>query len=160
MITYLEMHEPPRGAGRAAPRGADVVQAHAPTVAFYRFLYDTVGAPWGWTDRRLLSDADLGAIIQHPDVAVHVLYLDGTPAGFAELDARARPDVQLAYFGLMPEFIGRGLGLFFLDWTIRKAWQARPGRLWVHTCTLDHPNALPLYRRIGFTPYRREEVSA
>ena len=160
VITYLEMHGPPSRAARTVPQGARVMQAHAPTVAFYRFLYDTVGGPWGWKDRRLLSDADLAAIVQHPDVAVHVLYLDGTPAGYAELDARTRPDVQLAYFGLVPGFIGRGLGSFFLDWTIREAWRAGPERLWVHTCTLDHPSALPIYQRMGFVPYKREEVAA
>lgn len=160
-ITYLEMHAPPPPeTARAAPRGTVIMQAHAPTVAFYRFLYDTVGAPWNWKDRRLLSDPALRAIIEHPDVHVHVLYVDGTPAGFAELDARKRPDVQIAYFGLMPDFIGRGLGTFFLDWTIRKAWQQAPERLWVHTCTLDHPSALPLYRRMGFVPYRQEKTSA
>ncbi|MGI9174602.1 MAG: GNAT family N-acetyltransferase [Rhodothermales bacterium] len=159
-ITYLEMNAPPSAPERATPRGVTIMQAHAPTVTFYRFLYDTVGEPWQWKDRRLLDPDDLRAIIEHPDVEVHVLYFDGTPAGYAELDARKMPDVQLAYFGLMPEFIGRGLGTFFLDWAIRKAWERAPERLWVHTCTLDHPSALPLYKRMGFAPYKQEEIPA
>lgn len=153
VTTYLEMTTPPAGAPVAAPEGARVMQAHRPTVAFYRFLYDTVGGPWSWTDRRRFHDDALRAIIQHPAVSVHVLYADGTPAGFSELDARRWPEVQLAYFGLMPPFLGRGLGRFLLDWTVREAWRRGPARLWVHTCTLDHPGALPLYRRAGFVPF-------
>jgi GNAT superfamily N-acetyltransferase len=103
-----------------------------------------------------LSDAALAAIVQDPAVAVHVLYQRGTPAGYAELDFRSPPDVQLAYFGLLPDFIGQGLGGAFLDWVIREAWQHDPYRLWVHTCTLDHPRALPVYRQHGFVPYKRE----
>ena len=157
-ITYLDMHAPPEAVPLPVPEGVDIRRAYRPTVAFYRFLYDTVGAPWQWTDRRKLDDAALGALIQHEDVAIHVLYVDGTPAGYAELDYRHRPDVELTYFGLMPGFTGRGLGRFFLDWTIREAWRHTPERLWVHTCTLDHPAALSLYEKMGFVPYKREKA--
>ena len=69
-----------------------------------------------------MKPADLCSIIERPDVEVRMLYVDGTLTGYAEPDARKGLDVQLAYFGLMPDFIGRGLGTFFLDWAIRKAW--------------------------------------
>ncbi len=136
------------------------MRAAPPTVAFYRFLYDTVGAPWRWTDRQELDDEALRVLVQHPEIAVYVLYHHGTPAGFAELDLRRPPDVQLVYFGLMPAFIGRGLGSFFLDWAIREAWRHEPQRVWVHTCTLDHPRALPLYEKAGFARYKQEVVPA
>jgi GNAT superfamily N-acetyltransferase len=86
---------------------------------------------------------------------VHVLWVDGSPAGYAELDLRQPPDIELAYFGLMPEYFGRGLGKLFLSWTIDEAFRRNTPRFWVHTCTLDHPAALNAYRRVGFTAYKR-----
>ena len=66
------------------------------------------------------------------------------------------PSIELAYFGLMPEFIGKGLGKFFLNAMIDRAWAHKPKRVWLHTCTLDHPQALAVYQRAGFTPYKQE----
>ena len=121
------MTAPPATPPRPAPRpGLEVRVARRPSVAFYRFLYAAVGEPWTWTVRRCLSDAELAAILADPRVEVNVLWADGVPAGYAELDRRAPPDVELAYFGLMPEFIGQGLGGYLLDWAIHHAW--RPGR--------------------------------
>jgi GNAT superfamily N-acetyltransferase len=130
-----------------------VQRAHRPTVSFY--LYGTVGAGWTWTERRLLSDAALEVVIRHPKVEVDVLWHDGVPAGYAELDRRRPPDVELAYFGLIPDFIGAGLGPYLLDWAIQRAFRQQPRRLWVHTCDLDHPGALPLYEAAGFRIYDR-----
>ena len=85
-----------------------------------------------------------------------VLYAGGEPAGYAELDRRSAPDIELAYFGLLPEFIGRTLGPWLLHWAIDAAWAREPQRLWVHTCSLDHPRAIALYQRAGFVPYKQE----
>lgn len=157
VVTSLEMLAKPSAAELAPPRaGLTVVRAVRPTVSFYRYLYDTVGEPWLWSDRRKLSDEALRAIIEHAEVAVHVLYANGVPAGYVELDARDRPSTEIAYFGLMPEFIGQKLGPYLLDWGIRKAWSGGISRLWVHTCTLDHPSALGLYQRAGFRPFKRD----
>jgi len=79
------------------------------------------------------------------------------PAGYAELDRRQPLEVELAYFGLMPEFIGRGLGGFMLNWTVHRAWSSEPRRVWLHTCTLDHPQALAVYQKAGFEIYQREQ---
>ncbi|MGH6945657.1 MAG: GNAT family N-acetyltransferase [Geminicoccaceae bacterium] len=155
VVTYLEMTAPPEGAEREAPPGVLVRRALRPTVSFYRYLYHAVGADWAWTERRLMSDAELAAIVQHPAVEVNVLWAGGVPAGYAELDRRLPPDIELAYFGLVPELIGRGLGRYLLDWAIRHAWRERPRRLWVHTCDLDHPRALDVYRKAGFRIYDR-----
>jgi GNAT superfamily N-acetyltransferase len=81
---------------------------------------------------------------------MHVLHVDGTPAGFAELDRRQPDEVELVQFGLMAPFIGQGLGKWFLQWAIDKAWSYQPKRFWLHTCTLDHPAALPNYTKAGF----------
>ncbi len=153
IITYLEMRAAPANPAPALPDGVSIMQAVQPTVGFYRFLYNEVGKPWNWKDRNKLEDEALRRIIQHPEVALHVLYVQGTPAGFVELDYRKPPDAQVAYFGLMPDFIGRKLGRFFLEWAVSEAWQRKPQRLWVHTCTQDHPGALPLYEKVGFKPY-------
>jgi GNAT superfamily N-acetyltransferase len=157
VVTSLEMLAKPSADEIAPPRaGLTIMRAVRPTISFYRYLYDTVGEPWLWSDRRKLSDEALGAIIEHADVAVHVLYADGVPAGYVELDARDRDATEIAYLGMMPEFIGQKLGPYLLDWGIRKAWSGGTSRLWVHTCTLDHPSALGLYQRAGFRPFKRE----
>ncbi|MGH6902695.1 MAG: GNAT family N-acetyltransferase [Geminicoccaceae bacterium] len=161
VVTWLEMTTPPATPLRPAPRpGLEVRVARRPSVAFYRFLYAAVGEPWTWTVRRCLSDAELAVILADSGVAVNVLWADGVPAGYAELDRRAPPDVELAYFGLMPEFIGQGLGGYLLDWAIHDAWRARPRRLWLHTCDLDHPRALDLYQKLGFRIYDRRTTEA
>ena len=161
VVTWLEMTTPPATPPRPAPRpGLEVRVARRPSVAFYRFLYAAVGEPWTWTVRRCLSDAELAAILADSGVAVNVLWADGVPAGYAELDRRAPPDVELAYFGLTPQFIGQGLGGYLLDWAIHHAWRARPRRLWLHTCDLDHPRALDLYQKLGFRIYDRRATEA
>ncbi len=156
-VTYLEMRAPPRKPATPAPIGKlAILRAERPTLSFYRYLYNTVGGPWNWTERRLLDDEALARIIHDGRVEIYVLYAAGVPAGYAELDGRIEGEIELAYFGLMPEFVGRGLGGYFLDWAVSAAWIHRPERVWVHTCTLDHPRALTLYQRAGFTPYRQQ----
>lgn len=161
VVTYLEMTAPPAGPPVAAPlAGVEIRRAVAPGVPFYRKLYEAVGTPWMWTERRCLGDEELAAILGDPRVEVHLLRVAGALAGYAELDRRRPPDTELAYLGLAPEFIGIGLGCHLLDWAIRRAWRAGPRRLWVHTCDLDHPGALATYRRAGFRIFdrRREHV--
>jgi GNAT superfamily N-acetyltransferase len=127
-------------------------------VAYYRFLYNSVGKAYHWHSRGKLSDPDLAAVVQHPLNEVHVLHVDGTPAGFAELDRRNGDEIELVQFGLMPPYLGQGLGRYFLQWTIDRAWSYGPKRFWLHTCTLDHPVALPNYLKAGFTLYKEETI--
>jgi GNAT superfamily N-acetyltransferase len=156
VVSYLEMTAPPARPPRRPPRpGLEVRLARHPTVDFYRYLYATVGEPWTWVVRRWLSDAEPAATLGDPRVEVNVLWIEGVPAGFAELVRRTPADVELAYFGLMPAFIGQGLGGYLLDWAIHHAWRSRPRRLWLHTCDLDHPGALAVYQRLGFRIYDR-----
>lgn len=155
-ITYLEMLAPQQHASVPAPREILLLHAVQPTVSFYRYLYNTVGKEWLWYERRLLSDEQLRAIIHDPQVEVHVLYFAGVPAGYGELNLRDMPNIELAYFGLLPEFIGKGLGKYFLHAMIDKAWAHAPQRVWVNTCTLDHPQALAVYQRAGFVPFKQE----
>ncbi|MDE0458701.1 MAG: GNAT family N-acetyltransferase [Chromatiales bacterium] len=159
-VTYLEMTAPdrrPPAPGWTEP--VTVQRAERPPVSFYRYLYDTVGADWDWYARRRLSDDALAAIVHDDAVEVHVLYVRGVPAGYVELDRRVGDEVEIAYFGLMPDYIGRGLGPSLLGWALNLAWSYRPRRVWLHTCSLDHPGALTVYRRAGFEVYDREVVA-
>jgi GNAT superfamily N-acetyltransferase len=161
VVTWLEMLAPPRRAPSQPPAaGLEVVRALAPTVSFYRYLYDTVGADWVWVDRRLLGADELRSIIQAPTTDIRVLWSSGVPAGFAEFDTAVPGEVELAYFGLIPDFVGRGIGRFFLDWAVDHAWRLGPSRVWVHTCDLDHPRALPNYEAAGFEAYDRTTETA
>ena len=162
VVTYLEMWARPALPPLHPPLGAKLalMRAEPPSVSFYRYLYDAVGRGWRWTLRKRLGDAELRAIIEDPAVEIYVLHVGGVPAGFSELDRRRAPDIELAYFGLAPEFIGQGFGAYFLNWTVRRAWEYAPARLWVHTNTLDHPRALGLYQRLGFVVYDRETALA
>jgi GNAT superfamily N-acetyltransferase len=156
VVTYLEMTAPPAGPPVPAPMAlVEIRRVPRPRVVFYRQLYEAVGTPWMWTERRCLGDDALAAILDDPRVEVDLLRVAGVPAGYVELDRRAPPDTELAYLGLTPAFIGLGLGRHLLDWAIRRAWRAGPRRLWVHTCDLDHPGALATYRRAGFRVFDR-----
>ncbi|NUM79515.1 GNAT family N-acetyltransferase [bacterium] len=156
VTTYLEMFERPKIVFEPKP-GTSIIRAEKPTVSFYRYLYNTVGASWLWVDRRKMKDVELRMIIQDPKVEVHVLYVHGTPAGYAELDLRRPDEIELGYFGLIPDFVGQGLGKYLLMWAVDAAWKKNPQRFWVHTCSLDHPTALPLYQKCGFKIYKTEE---
>jgi len=157
-IYYLEMLAPSDRTVPPPRAGLSIVQARSPSVAYYRFLYTAVGKDYHWYSRGRLTDHELGALIQDLLDEVHVLHVDGSPAGFAELDRRSPDEIELVQFGLMSQFIGQGLGKYFLQWTIDKAWSYGPRRLWLHTCTLDHPAALPNYLKAGFTIYKEEMI--
>jgi GNAT superfamily N-acetyltransferase len=159
-VTYLEMFERPPMRALPAPLGKlALMRAESCTVSFYRYLYETVGTPWVWFERRLLSDEALAAEIQRPSTEIFVLYVGGVPAGYFELNAAEAAETELCYFGLVPDFIGRRLGPFLLNAAIEQAWSRPIERFWVHTCTFDHPRALPLYQRAGFVVYARRQVS-
>ncbi len=157
-VYYLEMLTPAQRAVPAPRDGLTVLHAQQPSVPYYRFLYNAVGQDYNWLSRRKLSDADLATVIEHPLNEVHVLYVGGSPAGFAELDRRRADEVELVQFGLMADFIGQGLGTWFLQWTIDKVWSYRPSRFWLHTCTLDHPAAVPTYQKAGFVRYKEQNI--
>jgi GNAT superfamily N-acetyltransferase len=159
VITELEMTLAPELPPlRAPPERLALLRAENPTVSFYRYLYDAVGREWLWTDRKRLSDKRLAAIIGDDHVEIYVLYVRGVPAGFGELDLRAHPDIDLAYLGLVPEYIGRGLGSYLLNWIVRRAWERAPSRFRVYTNTFDHQRALSLYQRMGFVACNRRIV--
>ena len=153
-VTFLRMDRPPSTPSLTLPADTSLVRLARPSLSFYRYLYDTVGAPHLWWLRRALPDTALAGILDDPAVSVWVLYRGGEPAGFFELDGRARPDVNLSYFGLMPFAVGRGLGRAFLRTAVDEAFAITLRGVTVNTCTADHARALPTYLRTGFKPIR------
>ena len=125
-------------------------------VAYYRFLYSEVGREWRWRDRLIMSEDELRQAISQPGVSIHVLYFEGAPAGYVELDQQAAT-VEIAYFGLRPEYTGIGLGKHLLSYAIHRAWIDGAKRVWLHTCNLDGPYALDNYLKRGFSVYKTEE---
>ena len=159
-VTYLEMFERPPPRPLPAPLGKiALLRAEQCTVSFYRYLYETVGTPWVWFERRLWSDETLAAELAKPTTEIFVLHVGGVPAGYFELDAADARQTELCYFGLTPDFIGRRLGPFLLNAAIEQAWSRPLERFWVHTCTFDHPRALPNYQRAGFVVYAQRKVT-
>jgi GNAT superfamily N-acetyltransferase len=157
IVTFLEMTaEPLHHIAPPSNLKLMLMRAENITLSFYRFLYDTVGHDYNWNDRKNLSDAELASLIHAEDVEVWVLHVGGQPAGYFELVPYDKNTIELEYFGLVPEFQGKGLGKWLLAEAIRAAWAKLPKRVIVQTCTLDGPAALPLYQKMGFTPYAQE----
>lgn len=160
-VTFLRMDRAPAGPAPALPAGVAVERRRPRAgVAEYRRLYDTVGQDYVWWLRRTLSDAQLDEVLADPRISIHVAQdAAGQALGFYELDRRQRPVTNLAYFGLLPGAIGRGLGMALLRHAIAEAWAEGCAALTVNTCTADHPRALPNYEEAGFRRLRtvREE---
>jgi GNAT superfamily N-acetyltransferase len=155
VVTYLDLHvsalRPPALVApltlhrELPPAAARVAEA----------MYTQVGAPWHWIDRLQWTDADWQRAVHRDDVELWVARMDGAAVGYFELQIDADA-VELRYFGLLPEYTGRGLGGSLLSAAIERAWALGKDRLTVNTCTLDHPAALPNYLRHGFTVLRTE----
>jgi thiamine pyrophosphokinase len=152
--TWLEMRAPDESKLGFLP-GLRVERVEECSPAFYRWLYAEVGRDYHWVDRRGWSDVRIAAHLRDPRVSVWAMYERGAPAGWFEL-RREVDDIELAYFGLLPGRGGRGLGRHLLSCAIREAFAMGCVRLFVNTCSLDDPLALPNYRRRGFEPYREE----
>jgi ribosomal protein S18 acetylase RimI-like enzyme len=156
--TYLEQTRP--GALRPVPPpGEDVLVVRVEECApsFWRRLYAEVGAAYHWVDRLVWTDGDIQTYLSDPAVSLWVLSVSGEVAGYFEL--RKHPDrtVEIAYFGLLPAYLGRGLGKYLLSEAAARAWELQPTRVWLHTSTLDHPAALPNYQARGFSIFRVEQ---
>jgi GNAT superfamily N-acetyltransferase len=154
-VTFLRMDQTPTTPAPGLAPGFQIVRAHAPSVPFYRYLYNTVGADYLWWLRRTTPDDELAALLRDEAVGIYTLYAKGEPAGFFELDGRSWPDVNLSYFGLMPNAIGHGTGFAFLRAAVDEVWRHKATGMTVNTCTADHDRALPNYLRAGFNVVRQ-----
>ncbi len=155
VVTHLEMLSPAQTRDVTLPEGITFRQVK-PDLAWYRDIFDRVGANWLWYGRRVLDDAALGAILNDSKVAFYTLQKEGQDEALLELDFREDGACELAYFGLTDALIGTGAGRYLMTQAIHLAWAAPIKRLHVHTCTLDSAQALDFYIRSGFTPYRRQ----
>ena len=156
VVTYLEMTAQPdvRDAPEGAPEVSILPGMDIPT---YRDLFLRVGAlDWLWYSRMALSDEQLSDILNHEDVLLATMLVDGNPEALLELDFRTSSECELAFFGVTPRLIGTGAGRALMNAAIRHAWSRPISRFHVHTCTLDHPGALDFYRRSGFVPVRQQ----
>jgi ribosomal protein S18 acetylase RimI-like enzyme len=154
---YLEMNSPAElRPALSVVADLEIRQASTPSPELNRFLYTAVGGNWYWIDRLGWTYQQWLDYLRRPEIETWVAYVGGTPAGYFELEQQAGGDVELAYFGLLPQFIGRGLGGLLLTRAVERAWQIGARRVWLHTCTLDHPAALAAYRARGFRVYKEE----
>ncbi len=156
--THLEMTD--RGRFRPArPASLDyrLLRAEIPCPELNRFLYASVGARWWWYARLSWDYSRWLAYLDRAELETHVACVAGTPAGYFELERQEGGSTEITIFGVLPGFIGKGLGGALLSAAVSRAWDAGAARVWVHTCTLDHPHALRNYQARGFEVFRIEE---
>jgi GNAT superfamily N-acetyltransferase len=154
VVTFLEMRARPRLKRLERPSGWSLERI-TDDLPRFRELFRAIGEDWMWFSRLVMPDAALKAIIGDPLVETYALADHGRDIGLLELDFRSRGECELSFFGLIPEAIGRGVGRFLMNEAIRRAFRRPIRRLFVHTCSLDHPQALTFYVRSGFLPYKR-----
>lgn len=154
---YLEMLSPDQQqrstADPAALADLSLVECLSPQYQYNRFLYQLVGEQWQWTEKNQWSNQQWQDYAEAPNLRTWVAYHRGTPAGYFELQSQDQGNIEIVYFGLASAFIGRGYGSYLLDEAISQAWQWQAKRVWVHTCSLDHPHALANYQKRGMTLY-------
>lgn len=156
--TYLEMTDRAQlRPARSASVDFRLIRVEIPCPELNRFLYTTVGFRWWWYSRLSWEYSQWLAYLDRPELETWVAYVSGTPSGYFELERQDGDNVEIAYFGLMPNFLGKGLGGALLSAAISRAWDMGAVRVWVHTCTLDHPRALRNYLSRGFKVFRTEE---
>ncbi len=155
VVTHLEMTAPPARRDDP-PVNWSLRKTDAPALDWYRDIFRRVGEDWLWFSRARMSDAELAAILNAPGIEVYALVLDGRDEGLLELDFREPGQCELVYFGATAGLIGTGAARFLMNRALEIAWSRDLHRVWVHTCTFDHPSAVAFYERSGFRPFRRQ----
>jgi GNAT superfamily N-acetyltransferase len=156
VVTCLEMRDkPPTREVRGDVAGLDLVRMKPPSLDWYREVFARVGRDLLWFSRLRMADDALEAILSSPDVEIFALRRDRRDEGLLELDFREAGQCELAFFGLTPDMVGGSAGRMMMNAAIERAFARPIRRFWVHTCTFDHPKALPFYVRSGFVPYER-----
>jgi GNAT superfamily N-acetyltransferase len=160
VTTYLEMRSPEQLRPKRLDKRFQIQERKEPNWVFNRDLYFAVGEQWHWIDKRPWTDEQWKEYAATPNLRTFAAYYDDALAGYYELRRSEEDDVEIAYFGLLPEFIGRGLGGALLTSAIEGAWGMSPKRVWVHTCNRDHPQALANYQARGMIVYKVEESAS
>lgn len=155
---YLEMQSADQLKEKTDANGLEICEAEIKQYQVNRFLYQLVGGHWAWDDKLSLTDEQWAFFAESKNLRTWIAYFKGSIAGYYELEKQRGGDVEIAYFGLAPLFIGKGFGSYLLSHAIKSAW-AWEGtkRVHVQTCTLDHPTALKNYLASGFELYREEQ---
>ena len=153
-VTFLEMHEPKEFPAPLPGTRFELLPKPV-SVNEYRKYYYGVGEKHFWLDRMVMPDQELSGKINADNIDIYIFYINDEAAGYIEFIKEER-FVEILYFGIMPDFIGKGFGKYFLQWVIAKAWSYQPEWVQLNTCTLDHPNALGTYKKAGFTEIRKE----
>jgi GNAT superfamily N-acetyltransferase len=144
---------------RAVVPNLSIERVEAPTASLWRYLYTEVGKQHRWFDRLPWTDEEAQAYLDDPAISLWLATIDAATAGYFELRREADGAVEIVYFGLLPEYTGRGLGGQLLTAAVERAWAAGATRVWLHTCTFDHPAAIPNYLKRGFTVFRIEQYT-
>lgn len=156
---YLEMLDPNDLRKKSCSIDVEVKECTLKQYSFNRFLYHLVGEQWQWIDKQVWTDQDWSSYVADENLHTWVCYLGGSPVGYYELQSQEAGQVEIAYFGVIPTFIGAGIGGYLLSHALQSAWSL-PGtrRVWVHTCSLDHPNALNNYQARGMKIYDKKRT--
>jgi GNAT superfamily N-acetyltransferase len=155
--TYLQLTDADELNAANADDRAQIIEVIDCPASFHRYLYGEVGRLYHWTDRLPWTDDETRAHLARPEIRLWVMVVAGAPAGYFELERHEDGSTEVAYFGLMQEYLGRGLGKHLLTAAVHQAWQTGANRVWLHTCTLDDPAALPNYLKRGFKPFKEEK---
>ena len=159
ITTYLEMRSPEHLRPKRADARFQIHSQKETNWVFNRDMYFRVGEPWQWIDKRAWMDGQWKEYAASPALRTFAAYYDDALAGYYELHQDDEGGVEIAYFGLLPEFIGRDLGGALLTSAIEEAWRLSRKHVWVHTCNRDHPQALANYQARGMVVYKVEETA-
>ena len=156
VVTSLEMFTRPQL--RPAPAELQLSLRHVerPALDWFRQLFRNVGEDWLWFSRLAMPDAELAAIIHDPRIEVSVLTAGTEEVGLLELDFRVADECEISFFGVTAKYIGTGAARWLMNEALARAWSRPVRRVWIHTCTFDHPAALSFYTRTGFQPFARQ----
>jgi ribosomal protein S18 acetylase RimI-like enzyme len=156
-VTYLEILDPREIRPKRSPRtDLALVRIDPPMPEFNRFFYTTVGASWFWINRLAWTYQQWADYVNRPELETWMLTAKGVPAGYFELEAQPERNVEVAYFGLLPQFVGTGLGGHLLTCALERGFAMGAARVWLHTCTLDHPQAIANYKARGMRQFKQE----
>ncbi|WP_020468476.1 GNAT family N-acetyltransferase [Zavarzinella formosa] len=157
-VTHLEMLSPGELKPKNAPaKQATIYRVPQPMPSLNRFFYYAIGEEWGWFERRIWSPNDWSRHLNRPELETWIVSWSGVPAGYCELERQPGGNVEISYFGLLPQYTQMKLGGWFLGEMIRQAWTGGTNRVWVHTCDLDHPAALANYKARGFREFKQTQ---
>lgn len=160
VVTFLERRDPPP-AHASVTDGLAVDIVHTPDIDWFRRLYRRIGEDWLWFSHAVMPETELTALLRSPATVILAARRDGDDVGLAELSFGVPGEVEIVTFGVVPEAIGTGVAHALMSATLAAAFRPGIGRVWLHTCSFDHPRAVTFYRRNGFQPYKFAiEVSA